>query len=105
MEMSSMAKHHHHCDAMQHDAMQHSMQHDGQSASDDTTLTAGDSGSCPMNCCVQGNVQTGTLAATPVLLPQLVSAGKEIHFAPVKFTSTGFSSHTDRGPPAAASLA
>ncbi len=110
MEMGSMATQHH-CDAMGHKAMKHegmaqdAMQSEAEDASDGPALTAGDSGKCPMNCCVQGSVQTGTLATTSNLLPQMISAGKEIHFAPVMFTSAGFSSHTDRGPPAAASLA
>lgn len=97
MEMGGMA-HHHHCDAM-------ASEDQDAAASDAATLVAGDSGKCPMNCCVQGNVQTGTIAAATSLLPQLVAAGKELHFTPVMFASAGFSSHTDRGPPAVDSLA
>jgi hypothetical protein len=59
------------------------------------------SGNCPMDCCISGHpTSASTIAATPSL-PPLVVIEHATHVAPVVFTRTGFSSHTDRGPPAA----
>lgn len=56
---------------------------------------------CPMDCCVQRSLPNSTAIASFSLIPPLAVTEAEIQFVPVTFTSTGFSSHTDRGPPAA----
>lgn len=52
-----------------------------------------------MNCCVQGATKDGAVPAAASLLAPLAVTDQELSYAPVMFTSAGFSSHTDRGPP------
>ncbi|MBZ5534256.1 MAG: hypothetical protein LAO20_22755 [Acidobacteriia bacterium] len=79
--------------------------HGGAPASHGVVLANANPENCPMNCCVQGRVQSGTVAA-PISLPvPLAVTDKESSYALVMFTSAGFSSHTDRGPPSTQSLA
>lgn len=63
------------------------------------SFSAGSPEQCPMNCCVQSVPRT--VAALPAVssLPVLVHTKASAHVVPVTFTSAGFSSHTDRGPP------
>ena len=56
---------------------------------------------CPMNCCVARSLPNATGLVSFSFVPPLAVAETEIHFVPVIFISAGFSSHTDRGPPAA----
>jgi hypothetical protein len=63
------------------------------------------SGSCPMDCCIAGHpTSASTMAAMP-LFPALVLIERTSHVVSVVFARTGFSSHTDRGPPPAALFA
>ena len=82
----------HHC---------HGIDADNNSAQNSSTpsFNAGSSEQCPMNCCVQSVPRT--VAALPAVssLPVLVDTEVSAHVVPVTFTSVGFSSHTDRGPP------
>lgn len=56
---------------------------------------------CPMDCCQpSGRTNAIALTATPSL-PQLAVARQFPSVVSVVFSSTGFSSHTDRGPPSA----
>jgi len=82
----------HHC---------HDMAGDDDSARDSSTpsLSAGSSEQCPMNCCVQSVPRTAAALPVASSLSLLVAIEASAHVVPVTFTSAGFSSHTDRGPP------
>jgi hypothetical protein len=54
---------------------------------------------CPMNCCVQAVPPTVAALPAASFIPQLHVIEASIHVFAVKFSSAGFSSHTDRGPP------
>ena len=56
---------------------------------------------CPMDCCTAGHPRTSATVSTNSLLPPLAVTDRDCRVAPVTFTSSGFSSHTDRGPPRA----
>jgi len=89
------AKHagaHHHCDGMEMEAEQ---------SSDGVSIGNNHSHSCPMNCCVQVAPNSGVATATVIVLPPLAVVEAEFDFRSIIFASAGFSSHTDRGPPAA----
>jgi len=90
-----------------HCEMMAGRQHDSAASESAEPAVGGreSSGNCPMDCCIPGHPTTAsTIAATPSL-PQLVVIERTSHIVPVVFTRTGFSSHTDRGPPAAALFA
>jgi hypothetical protein len=53
---------------------------------------------CPMACCGDRLITNAVVAASAPI-PQLVVTDKSRNLVPVTFTSAGFSSHTDRGPP------
>jgi predicted cobalt transporter CbtA len=82
-----MHEHHHH-----HDAAPTQKSKSALSASADETK-------CPMDCCTPGHLRTGAAVATNTFLPPLAVSNGKSHFVSVTFTSAGFSSHTDRGPP------
>lgn len=56
---------------------------------------------CPMDCCMPGHPQSGTVRAAVPILPPLAVSDRTPHVVQVTFISAGFSSHSDRGPPAA----
>jgi hypothetical protein len=56
---------------------------------------------CPMDCCMPGHPQSGTVRAAAPILPPLAVSDRTPHVVQVAFISAGFSSHSDRGPPAA----
>jgi hypothetical protein len=86
-----------HCDRMMHE---HHSHHAAPASS--AGVSAGENNAkCPMDCCTAGHPQSGTAAVVPSILPPLALSDPAFHFAPVTFTSAGFSSHTDRGPPLA----
>ena len=85
-----------HCDGMnQH---HHAM---NAASSEPAAWTASDPGKCPMECCTQGHPRSVTAVPAISVLPPLAMTDQAVRFVSVIFTSTGFSSHTDRGPPAA----
>lgn len=55
---------------------------------------------CPMDCCVPGQRTNAIAIAAVSPLPELAVTEQNLHFVPAVFTRTGYSSHTDRGPPA-----
>ncbi len=83
-----------HCAAM-HEQME------PQAASTDGDSINSREESCPMDCCAQRSLPNATAIGSFSLIPPLAVTDAEIHFVPVTFTSAGFSSHTDRGPPTA----
>jgi hypothetical protein len=87
----------HHCDEM--------MGHDqaGEPAPEDSSTPGFKAGqsreSCPMDCCTPRHVTNATAIGVGRSLPPLAVTQKVFQFVPVVFARTGFSSHTDRGPP------
>lgn len=91
---SASAKHHH-CAAMAGTSTP-------TSSSNERSITAGkDLPDCPMDCCTQGHPQNGTALSSLSKLPPLAVTEGVPQIASQTFVSAGFSSHTDRGPPAA----
>ncbi len=85
---------HHHCDGMP--GHHHE---DEMVAPDQGDYMSGVASNCPMNCCLAA--QAGKQVAVVnhiVAAPQLVFSAK-LQLTSVVFAATGFSSHTDRGPP------
>jgi hypothetical protein len=82
--------------AMHHCAVMHAQQGAGEVA-----VSSRMERGCPMDCCVPRNLPNATATASFSLIPPLAVTEAEFQFVPVTFTSNGFSSHTDRGPPAA----
>jgi len=89
------AAHHHHCDMM----MDQDKQDETASPESQTGISAVP-GKCPMQCCMQAQAGNGTAVPAISFLPQLDAAEYHVDFAMVVFLTSGFSSHTDRGPPA-----
>jgi hypothetical protein len=54
---------------------------------------------CPMDCCVPGYVTNAAVVVIESPLPEMVVTDHAYGVTSVVFTSSGFSSHTDRGPP------
>jgi hypothetical protein len=54
---------------------------------------------CPMDCCTSGHPQGIAAAAAMTMSPSLVMLDQSMLWSPIVFTHSGFSSHTDRGPP------
>ena len=82
----------HHCDTMMNDADETAAPNSGQTVSD---LPA----KCPMQCCMQATASKVAAAVKSNTGFQPVRAPERIEFPAILFTSNGFSSHTDRGPP------
>jgi hypothetical protein len=81
----------HHCDEAAEKAIE--WPDNGQVIAANTTQ------SCPMNCCDQGTLKSGTALVSHFFLPVPVISEVSLHFSSVVFLRAGFSSHTDRGPP------
>ena len=91
--VSHAAAHHQHCDGM----LEH--RDEDMSAPDQGNSISSVESACPMNCCLAA--QAGKHAAAVhnvVITPQLAGAVQQ-QSASVVFVATGFSSHSDRGPP------
>ena len=54
---------------------------------------------CPMSCCDGAYFITAIASHARFVSPAQLVMSHEFHFSAVAFVSTGFSSHTDRGPP------
>jgi len=59
------------------------------------------SADCPMDCCIPGHPTSAVTVASASDSSPLVVLEYRLQFVPVVFVRTGFSSHTDRGPPSA----
>jgi len=86
----------HHCDSMDMEDEQ-----DAAPASDSETFIKGSPHACPMQCCAQASAGTGFAIGSAALTAGLVSSEDQLYVPAVAFSTPGFSSHTDRGPPAA----
>ena len=76
---------------------------DASTAESDLAAVQGgeSSGACPMDCCLPGHPTNATTMASAPELPPLAVTERVSLIVPVVFICHGFSSHTDRGPPAA----
>lgn len=85
---------HHHCDMV-------------MEQNDETAESGPESGfsslpsHCPMQCCMQDQACNGTAVLAASTGAILIAAEYGIEVPQIAFTYNGFSSHTDRGPPAA----
>lgn len=61
--------------------------------------SAAGSEKCPMNCCLQSAPPPAATLPTASALPLLHTTDFKMHSVAIIFSSPGFSSHTDRGPP------
>lgn len=84
----------HHCNSM---AMED--EQDATAASDSETFMKGSSHACPVQCCTQANAGTSPAVVSAAPICGLHSAEDHVHAPAVTFSTPGFSSHTDRGPP------
>ena len=88
-----------HCEMMHH--------HDSAEETDATPAnrpvirSAPSSQNCPMNCCQLGDRTNAVALAITPSLPQPAVTEQCPSIVSIVFSSTGFSSHTDRGPPTA----
>ena len=55
---------------------------------------------CPMRCCVKSRTASVTLPISPRFVSLVTVCEKIVYLENKSFVSAGFSSHTDRGPPA-----
>jgi hypothetical protein len=92
---ATQAQQEHHCDMTAHQAE--------EGAPEDSSVPAvkgiQSPESCPMNCCVAGHPTSAIAIAAGSLPPLPAVTAQTLRFVPVIFARTGFSSHTDRGPP------
>lgn len=86
----------HHCDSM---AMED--EQDATVPSGSEAIIKGGSSECPMQCCTQANAGTNSAVPATGLKAVLLSSADHVDVPAVTFTTPGFSSHTDRGPPVA----
>lgn len=86
------AAHRHHCEGM-------AEQQDEPAASGPETAFTGRSDECPMQCCTQLQTGNGTAVTAISFQPELAIVDYRVVSPPIAFISSGFSSHTDRGPP------
>ncbi|HEY6271491.1 MAG TPA: hypothetical protein VIX19_05785 [Terriglobales bacterium] len=87
-----------HCEMMHH--------HDAEETSPPTTdgpamRALPSTQNCPMDCCQFGHRTDAVSLTTASSLPQPAILDQTLSVVSVVFSSTGFSSHTDRGPPTA----
>ncbi|HEY6251962.1 MAG TPA: hypothetical protein VI685_18550 [Candidatus Angelobacter sp.] len=92
LHQSSTAAHaRHHCDMM--------AEEDEASASESTSVIKAHPNDCPMQCCMQGITGNGSAVPATALIAVLLSFEDHVCIPAVAFSTPGFSSHTDRGPP------
>jgi hypothetical protein len=89
---------HHHCDAMMHE---HSVEPAAPESETPSVKAVDSPANCPMDCCGASVVTNAAAVAADTSLPSLAATEQICGFVPVTFATPGFSSHTDRGPPAA----
>jgi hypothetical protein len=88
--------------AMGHEHHCHEMAEEQAAATEGTgtlVASAATSEKCPMNCCLQSAPPTAAPLPPASVLPLLHATEPHLHSGFVIFSSPGFSSHTDRGPP------
>ena len=87
-----------HCEMMHH----HDADETAMPASDGPAVHAAPtSPSCPMDCCQLGDRTNAVSLTAMASLRQPAVVAESFSVVAVVFSRTGFSSHTDRGPPSA----
>lgn len=77
-------------------------QQDGDSMPQGTVpVMSSHPGYCPMHCCMQSSAGTASAVASASTATSLPAVRDRISLSNPTFTHSGFSSHTDRGPPLA----
>jgi len=85
-----------HCDMM------HDHHADATPSQDEMPAMEGNPATnCPMDCCIPGHPTSAVTVTVASSLPPLAIVEYRLQFVPLVFVRTGFSSHTDRGPPSA----
>ncbi len=82
----------HHCDGEESGEITQSPAHG-------TVINENDSQPCPMNCCEQGTLRSSTALVAACFIPVPLALGFPFQFSSIVFVSSGYSAHTDRGPP------
>jgi hypothetical protein len=87
-----------HCEMMHH----HDAAEESAPPTNNSAVTGElSSQNCPMDCCRVGDRSNAVALAASPSLPQPTVNDQSSSMIRVVFTRTGFSSHTDRGPPSA----
>lgn len=81
----------HHCEMEQQD--------DQATPEQAIPVMSSHSGYCPMHCCMQSSAGTAGAVASASTAISLPVVQHQVSFSNPTFTTSGFSSHTDRGPP------
>jgi hypothetical protein len=91
-----------HCERMhEHDAQKADGDEESTPVSGNVTIQSAPSQNCPMDCCQLGHRTNAVVLAGTTALPQPSPSEQTPSILSVIFSRTGFSSHTDRGPPSA----
>lgn len=85
---------HQHCDGMPGHHHEEAMV-----ASDSERSVNGVPSACPMNCCLAAQAGKQVAVANQLVISPQLSISAKWQLVTVVFVATGFSSHTDRGPP------
>jgi len=93
VSQSSHAAHaQHHCDMM-------AQEEDAAASSESASLVKDHPNSCPMQCCMQATAGNGSAIPAAAFIAILLSSEAHVYVPAITFSTPGFSSHTDRGPP------
>jgi hypothetical protein len=91
-----------HCEGHESDAQKTDGDEESAPVSSDRTIqSAPSSQNCPMDCCQLGHRTNAVALTVTPSLPQPVLGKQTPSILSLTFSRTGFSSHTDRGPPSA----
>ena len=85
----------HHCDGM----TGHHHEEDDMSVPDEGNSVSSVPSECPMSCCLAAQAGKQAAAVHNVAIAPELAIATQQQLAAVVFVATGFSSHTDRGPP------
>ena len=81
--------------------MMHDHHADAQKQEEIPVMADNPGANCPMDCCIPGHPTNAVNVVVASDLPPLAVIEYRLQFVPLVFVRTGFSSHTDRGPPSA----
>ncbi|HEY6350246.1 MAG TPA: hypothetical protein VI636_12635 [Candidatus Angelobacter sp.] len=92
-QSSGAAHAQHHCDMMADE--------DDAGVSESNSVIKDRASDCPMQCCMQASAGNGPAIPAAAFIAVLLSSEDHVDVPAVAFSTPGFSSHTDRGPPVA----
>lgn len=84
----------HHCDGMP--GHHHE---DEMVVPDQGDSISGVASNCPMNCCLAAQAGKQVAVVNSIVVAPQIAFSAKLQLTAVVFVATGFSSHTDRGPP------